>query len=245
MPATVESPSSAISAHAGNVNQMPIYGPGILRVPDVPLARTYTSAIARNVQQTTRSVRDSGHFCPYPRAYPARFSGGLQATSGRWKSCLATEDACFGEVLELSLGGAPRLMPKSAPRPHHQGIQAPNRRRCTNDPCVSAWRQGKTLLHEISYNYFDAVSLGGEIRAGGTCVRVGSMGSSKGVQPGSDGAVGRRGRRLGDWRSRVSRGSDSRLRPLAAERATSGRWAGLLGETRARLAGWIRQGRVR
>jgi len=31
----------------------------------------------------TRSVQDSGHFCPYPRTYPARIGHWPQATSGR------------------------------------------------------------------------------------------------------------------------------------------------------------------
>jgi hypothetical protein len=81
-------------------------------------------------------VQDSGHFCPYPHTYPARFGLRLQATSEHWKLCLVTEDIWLGEVLELSPGAPPRLEPKSPSRPRHQGIRAPNRRRCTNDPCV-------------------------------------------------------------------------------------------------------------
>jgi hypothetical protein len=81
-------------------------------------------------------MQDSGHFCPYPRTYPGVIDLGIQATSGRGKSFLATEDDSFGEVLEVPLVGPPRLEPMPALRPHHQGIQAPNRRRCTNDPCV-------------------------------------------------------------------------------------------------------------
>jgi hypothetical protein len=36
-----------------------------------------------------------------------------------------------------------------------------------------------TLLHEISYDYFDAVSLGDGIRVGGTSVRVGGIGRAE------------------------------------------------------------------
>ena len=60
-------------------------------------------------------MQDSGHFCPYPRTYPARISHWLQATSGCWKSCLATEDDCFGEVLEHSLGGPAEVQVEVGP----------------------------------------------------------------------------------------------------------------------------------
>lgn len=69
----------------------------------------------------------------------------------------------------------PRLEANPTLRPDHPGIQAPNRRRCTKDPCVCAWRLGQTLLHEISYDYSGAVSLGDQIRGGGTSARVGGM----------------------------------------------------------------------
>jgi len=69
----------------------------------------------------------------------------------------------------------PRLEANPTLRPDHPGTQAPNRRRCTKDPCVCAWRQGQTLLHEISYDYSGAVSLGDQIRGGGTSARVGGM----------------------------------------------------------------------
>ena len=97
---------------------------------------------------------------------------------------MTREGGGSGEGREVPSGAQPKLGPKSPVRPQHLGIQAPNRRQCTNDPCVSACRQGGTLLHEISYNYLDAVSLGDQIRRGGISVRGGGMACSKGAAEG-------------------------------------------------------------
>jgi len=68
-----------------------------------------------------------------------------------------------GRVRELLLVGLGEARTEDGAETHHLGIQASNRRRCTKGPCVRAWQLGETLLHEISYNYFDPVSLGDEI----------------------------------------------------------------------------------
>lgn len=60
-------------------------------------------------------MQDSGHFCPYPRTYPARIGHSLQGTSGCWKSCLTTEDARFGEVVEVPLGGLAEAQAEAGP----------------------------------------------------------------------------------------------------------------------------------
>ena len=81
-------------------------------------------------------MRDSGHFCPYPRTYPGAIDLGLQATSGRGKSCLATEVVAVGGLFKLSSVSPIEAGAEAGLRPHHQGIQAPFCRRCTNDRCV-------------------------------------------------------------------------------------------------------------
>jgi hypothetical protein len=69
-------------------------------------------------------VRDSGHFCPYPRTYRVGTDHFPKATSGRWKSCQATEDVWFGEVLEVPLVGPAEARVEAAhetPSPRDSG----------------------------------------------------------------------------------------------------------------------------
>ena len=102
----------------------------------MPLARTYTSAIARNVQQgrvVCRILAISAHT-------PIRIRGGSAAGTRLpldIESCvLQGKIAC--QVARSNSGWAApsRLESKLALRPDHPRIQASKRRRCTKDPCV-------------------------------------------------------------------------------------------------------------
>ncbi len=69
-------------------------------------------------------MQDSGHFCPYPHTYQARIDLQPEATSGRWKSCLATDDVWFGEFLEVPLVGPAEARAEAAletPSPRDSG----------------------------------------------------------------------------------------------------------------------------
>jgi hypothetical protein len=73
-------------------------------------------------------MQDSGHFCPYPRTYPARIGHRPKATSGHWKSCRATKDAWFSKVLEVPLGGLADARAEAGsetPSPRDSGLKSP------------------------------------------------------------------------------------------------------------------------
>jgi hypothetical protein len=172
------------------------------------LTRTYCTAIARRASLERVQCGLLGISAHTPMrirrcwAVPTRLP--LAGETGTWQGKMSYSR-------DRSSAGRPasrRPGFESPPWGLDPGKRAPECRLGTISPCVRAWRLRQALVHEISYHYFGAVSLGQEIPASGTQAGAG------GIRRGDLGSPPRAS--MWRWSSRcpTSTGSSSRTRTL-------------------------------
>ena len=151
------------AVNAGGAGGARTHDPGIMRNPEVPLTRAYSTAVARRalLERIQCGLLVISAHTPvrmrHWRAVPARhlLRAKLAPGKGRW-----ADPRPARKPVELARGASACHREVEGLDP---GKQASKRHPCTNSPLVRAWRLGQALSSEFSCHYFDAVSLGQEI----------------------------------------------------------------------------------